>query len=86
MSDRQYALVHNGGIVNDRNGPVISGYSGVPPGDYSSLHPPGCAWLPIENVDSQPFDIRTCRRGTPTYEVRGDHVCRVYPVSILRQA
>lgn len=85
MEERQYALTHNGALVIGRDGaPVVTGFMAAKPDDYSSFHPAGCVWLPVENVDSQPFEARTCARVGHTFEVRADRVLRVF--EILRRA
>jgi hypothetical protein len=75
-SELQYALVSRGAIVCLSEPP-----SGRPKdGDFSDEYPGDSQWLPIVNIDSQPFDEAKHRRLTPYYQVNGDCVNRIYPV------
>lgn len=86
MPETQYALVSGDQIITDRNGEmVISGYESARPVGYSAAYPEGCRWLPIENVDSQPFELARHWRDAPRYVIGDDRVQRIYDVREIRQ-
>lgn len=86
MSERQYALTFSGAVLLDGAGaPVLTGYMTEVPEGHSERYPAGAAWLPVENVDSQPFDVARHYRHGPTYEVRGSTVARLYDVRPSRR-
>jgi hypothetical protein len=77
-----YALTLHGELVRDTEGcaETVGREHGTPEG-YRGCFPDGCKWLPIFNVDSEPFDAKLHYRATPpTLRVNGDHVQRVYRV------
>lgn len=85
MTEQQYALVLNGSLVNGGDGnPIITGFHSEKPEGYAEHLPDGCEWLPITNVDSEPFNIRIHCREAPTYRVRGPIVERVYNIKRVR--
>lgn len=65
--EEQFALVSG-----DR---VLDYQIGYPEGDNRT-------WLPIVNVDTQPFDAALHWREKPTLELDGNRVLRVYPVRL----
>jgi len=74
--ERHYALVSGGAIL------CLCGPRAERPrnGDFSDEFPADSKWLPIVNVDSDPFDAVNRPRIVVGYEVNGDHVSRVYSV------
>jgi hypothetical protein len=84
MNPSQFALVKDGALIFEDGKPVISGFHDAPPDDYSSRFPDGCEWLPVENEDSRPFNVKTDGRSGPTFEVAGAVVKRKYEVRRVR--
>jgi hypothetical protein len=74
VEHQQYALVSPAGeLVHGLAGNVIT--------TFRPQHDDRGEWLPIENVDSQPFDAaRHWRHKPEPLRVDGDRVVRVYPV------
>lgn len=84
MSKAQYALVKDGAMVLENDEPVISSFMEAAPEDYSSRFPEGCAWLPVENHDSRPFNVAQDARSAPVFEVSGGVVKRKYEIRRVR--
>lgn len=76
MTEQHFALVRDGAIVRDRSGNAeLSPLVTEKPAPW-----PGCAWLPVENVDSMPFDLAKHWRLKPVFRVEAKRVVRQYPV------
>lgn len=81
MAEQQYALVNGSAVLTDKNGdPVISGFLPEKPDDFSSRFPPSSVWLPVEDVDSQPYRPGRTYRAGVRYQVTVDKVFRIHDV------
>lgn len=86
MPEQQYALVHNGAVMADESGvPVVTGFLDAPPRGYQAKYPQGCAWLPVEDRDSVPFNPKLHFREPPTFTVESGRALRVHRVVPIRR-